>query len=254
MAELTLTIGWIGVIETVYLGDSSDLHVGSEVITTEVWKDTKDILRYRARVEGCETIGHKLILRLRYREVDNPEAAMNDYWGLSTITLPIERSGSKSAGTAVWQDDLPDEDRKSGTRKVAVREDKDVIPEGDINLKQILIKTRKQNRFRSELLKIDKSCVVTGESCPHVLDAAHILEVKGLGGFGTGNGFLMRSDIHRLFDYRLLKIDADGRFTLHGAALSASSYLGLAQQLSGDVLMRVRKNLEKRNRADIAIT
>lgn len=245
MPELTLTVRWASATEKIYLGDLSELSVGSEVSTTEDWQDPEVRLRYRARIEKLESNQEKLTLVLRYQATENPDAALNDAWGLSTLRLSL----TKLKGTAVWRDDRPGDDFGSGRRSVSVRTDEDTV---EPELRATLVKTRKQNRFRRDLLALYGECAVSGETLRNVLDAAHILEVKGDGGFAPGNGLLLRTDIHRLFDARLLRIEGDGRVTFRGAARAASTYTAMGLQLSEKVPKRVRRKLIERNRADDA--
>ena len=245
MPELTLTVSWPEATERVFLGDVSELSVGSVVATTEDWRGTSSRLRYQARVEHLQEKHDSLLVVLRYLEIENPTATPNDAWGTSTLRLHLP--GSK--GTAVWRDDRPGEEFSSGRRPVAVSTNEDEI---DKKLKPVLQRVRKQNRFRKDLLLLYGSCAITGETLPYVLDAAHIREVRGDAGFAPGNGLLLRTDIHRLFDARLLRIENDGRVILKGAAKKAQTYLNVVKKLDPNTLDRVKANLLKRNRADDA--
>jgi hypothetical protein len=63
-------------------------------------------------------------------------------------------------------------------------------------------------------------CAVTGCTIPEVLEAAHIRTHKGLDENSNGNGILLRSDIHALFDSFLITFADDG-----GAQLKLSKTL-----------------------------
>ena len=67
-----------------------------------------------------------------------------------------------------------------------------------------------QAKFRKELLEKCEKCVVTNVSMPEVLEAAHILPKKYNGEEIVSNGFLMRLDIHYLFDLNHIRINVDG--------------------------------------------
>ena len=56
-----------------------------------------------------------------------------------------------------------------------------------------------------------RRCAITGESTLPVLEAAHILPFAELGPHDIGNGMLMRSDFHRLFDAGLITVTPDFR-------------------------------------------
>lgn len=67
-----------------------------------------------------------------------------------------------------------------------------------------------QSSFRKALLAQSQQCVVTAVQMPEVLQAAHIRPVKYNGGFEAANGFLMRSDIHLLYDSNDIRISPRG--------------------------------------------
>jgi hypothetical protein len=67
---------------------------------------------------------------------------------------------------------------------------------------------RGQARFRNELLAAyGGRCAVTGCDAVPALEAAHILPYLGDKSHFVGNGILLRSDIHTLFDLDLLAVD-----------------------------------------------
>lgn len=67
---------------------------------------------------------------------------------------------------------------------------------------------RNQGRFRLNIIRLyGGKCAITGESIAQVLEAAHIFMHSKSGLNHNGNGILLRSDIHRLFDANLLAID-----------------------------------------------
>lgn len=63
-----------------------------------------------------------------------------------------------------------------------------------------------QQKFRRELLRIIKSCPITGVDLPNVLQAAHIKPHAYGGPESIDNGLPLRADIHCLFDSGLLNI------------------------------------------------
>jgi putative restriction endonuclease len=58
----------------------------------------------------------------------------------------------------------------------------------------------------------ERHCAVTGEKSLPVLEAAHIRPVAEKGTHRIGNGLLIRSDIHRLFDRGYVTVTPDYRF------------------------------------------
>lgn len=68
-----------------------------------------------------------------------------------------------------------------------------------------------QAKFRKEVLAACKRCVLTNVDMPEVLEAAHILPHKYNGDEIVSNGFLMRLDIHNLYDLNHIRINVDGQ-------------------------------------------
>lgn len=70
-------------------------------------------------------------------------------------------------------------------------------------------------KFRNIIFGPKPTCLITGETLKSVLEAAHIYEVKHEGTDTIDNGFVMRSDIHKLFDSHILTVSSEGKFTIH---------------------------------------
>jgi putative restriction endonuclease len=67
---------------------------------------------------------------------------------------------------------------------------------------------RGQQAFRAKLIAAyDRKCVVTGCDVEDLLEAAHIQPYRGSHTNHIQNGLLLRSDIHTLFDCRMIAID-----------------------------------------------
>jgi len=77
--------------------------------------------------------------------------------------------------------------------------------------KSVIVKQRPQQReFRDALIHLDKQCVLTGEKCREVLQAAHLIPVAKEGYEQIENGILLRADLHLLFDAGLIWFDVSG--------------------------------------------
>lgn len=105
---------------------------------------------------------------------------------------------------------------------------------------------RDQARFRAMLFSVDECCAVSGESCPTVLEAAHIVSVKDGGNEVLSNGILLRADLHRLYD-------ADPpEFTIYpdtGDVSTSNDYGGFDfrnRVISESILFRIRDALRAR--------
>ena len=71
-----------------------------------------------------------------------------------------------------------------------------------------IVLRRGQRKFRNALLgAYAGACAVTGTMVEDILEAAHIAGYRGVATNHIGNGLLLRTDIHALFDLGLLSID-----------------------------------------------
>jgi len=90
-----------------------------------------------------------------------------------------------------------------------------------------------QAKFRRQVLSQGNGrCILTGESTPEVIEAAHIIPVSHGGSDDPENGFCMRVDIHRLFDGGKIRIQSDGQVTLNPRLNGTPSYTELPLQIA----------------------
>jgi hypothetical protein len=75
-------------------------------------------------------------------------------------------------------------------------------------------------------------CAVSGCNVEAVLDAAHIVPYKGPKTNHPSNGLLLRTDLHTLFDLKLLTVDFVSRELLVSPFLKGTCY----EQLVGATL------------------
>ncbi|MDB5148595.1 MAG: hypothetical protein JWQ57_2615, partial [Mucilaginibacter sp.] len=79
-----------------------------------------------------------------------------------------------------------------------------------------------QGRFKGEVLKAyNNRCCVSGETCPELLEAAHIQKYINPSSNHIQNGVLLRVDLHKLYDNGLLYIDGD--FNVHISSMLKST-------------------------------
>ncbi|WP_418132204.1 HNH endonuclease (plasmid) [Variovorax sp. 375MFSha3.1] len=82
-----------------------------------------------------------------------------------------------------------------------------------------------QPEFRKALLTAyGGACAISGCRVEALLEAAHIIPYKGVHTNLVGNGLLLRSDLHKLFDLHLLCVDSRTRKIRLSAALGNSEY------------------------------
>lgn len=83
--------------------------------------------------------------------------------------------------------------------------DIDSMSEDQRKVVEKLVKLREsQEKFRADLIIAYGACAVTSTAVAKALDAAHISDYKGKHTQVIANGILLRSDLHRLFDAKLL--------------------------------------------------
>lgn len=82
------------------------------------------------------------------------------------------------------------------------------IQDGRDRVLAAIVRRRGQPAFRAAMLKAyQHRCAVTGCAVPAILEAAHIHPYKGEHTNVPSNGLLLRSDVHTLFDLRLMSVD-----------------------------------------------
>jgi len=82
-----------------------------------------------------------------------------------------------------------------------------------------------QRWFRENLMNLyGAKCAITGWGPPEVLESAHILWHSESGLNDNGNGLLVRSDLHTLFDTGLLRIDPSRLVVVLDPALEGTPY------------------------------
>ena len=85
----------------------------------------------------------------------------------------------------------------------------------DAERKKVISQYRpNQAKFRKAVLDACPRCVISNVEMPEVLEAAHIKPFKYKGEDTAANGFMMRLDIHLLFDAGHLRISTDGEVFL----------------------------------------
>ena len=94
---------------------------------------------------------------------------------------------------------------------------------------------------------MDERCVISEEETPEVLDAAHLRPVKEGGEELVENGFILRTDIHRLYDRGMFLINPeDGKLVVDRSLSKYYKQLFSESPLQPKTLKRVREALEER--------
>lgn len=195
----------------------------------EVWLEDGDCVNYETTMTTRKGSKKGMTeLRLSYLLSANRDLAEKDVcWG--TAILLVNKNHLE--GDAWWEDDDdPDHDGPTHWFRLENAPRKRVV------------KTqaqREQALLKKALVRVDKKCAISEETQAAALDAAHLLSV-GNGGLDTPlNAFLLRADLHRLFDAGLFSIRSDGRVKL-GKGLSEFYREELqGKRLSPDLLKRI---------------
>ena len=132
-------------------------------------------------------------------------------------------------------DDDGDETMQAETRKLLAAAEQQLNeagvfdPEGVVDARErvlsSIVKRRGQPAFRQHLLAVyNGRCAITGCDVAAVLDAAHIVSYRGPDTNHPANGLLLRTDLHTLFDLKLVAVDVETMALLVSSELSATYY------------------------------
>jgi hypothetical protein len=90
-----------------------------------------------------------------------------------------------------------------------------------------IVRRRGRPAFRQRLLAAyDGRCAITGCDVEAVLEAAHIVPYRGPKTDHPGNGLLLRTDLHTLFDLKLVAVDVATMSLLVSPSLAGTCYAG----------------------------
>ena len=112
------------------------------------------------------------------------------------------------------------------------------------------IQRGEQGVFRQHLLAMDGCCALTGETCEAALEAAHVFPAHRGGREVLSNGILLRSDIHRLYDYSPPKFEIcpGTGMVLTDEEFHYESFDLQGVRIDAALLERISEALELRNR------
>jgi hypothetical protein len=213
--------------------------------TSEWWDDEKIRVVYNTTSKAKKRPRGHVVITIAYDRKLNRSPVLakgGARWGTSTITLrPPYRTG-----TAVWRDEVP-KSGFDGTRRWK-RATGGLFKRRKSILRAVATIERRQAEFRNLLIGVYSECAISGERCPGVLEAAHIIPSRLAGAESLENGVLLRADLHRLYDSGGFTIDAAGKFRLarHGGFSDAYRELIEGARLPSSVFQRVRKALARK--------
>jgi hypothetical protein len=121
------------------------------------------------------------------------------FWASSTAPYPKSLAG-KIPGSVTTVDDQPDDSLRARAARFA----------------RVSVRPEQATFRRRVFFACGGACAVTGCTIPSVLDAAHRAGRDWKVGHNRGSdGFLLRKDIHALYDAKLVSIDSNGAVTFH---------------------------------------
>lgn len=104
----------------------------------------------------------------------------------------------------------------------------------DVEKVSMIARRRAQLRFRNRLLaKFNHRCMVSGCTLVAALEACHIVPYAATECNALGNGIVLRSDLHRLFDSYMLTILPSGEVLASDEVVSDQSFSWLPSHVSG---------------------
>jgi len=200
---------------------------GGQEYTIQIWTDKQriendalspDLAPYFLRFPLSR---HELLALNESREVD-----------ASVRRERLIARGEEGPGADERDDDSapePDTRKLLTTVEQALNEEGYFDPEGITDARErvlsSIVRRRGQPTFRQHLLAAyNGRCAVTGCDVEAVLDAAHIVPYLGPKTDLPGNGLLLRTDLHTLFDLKLIVIDVATMSLVVSPTLSGTCY------------------------------
>lgn len=237
MDEATLVVHWNRYEkEFINLDLSSDYQ--SINVTWDWWSPKNKYYDYITRGEAHKESNGKIEVRITYKKEDNDEKVHDSIWGTSIIKI----SNGAQEGELDW---YPEGKEREKVKWYLVRNE---LP-SEAKEWKVRKKTSRISRaegLRLAVLAVDRECVITGEYTPEVLEAAHIIPVAREGADCIENVILLRSDLHRLYDRGLFRINSDGRLILMNSEQEHGLSKYYNKLLEGNYILDKAKNRVKR--------
>lgn len=244
MTRKGIIINWWGGVEIIE-GDFDDPESLKSISHSREWWNDEDYeARYNLDSNIRKARDGSYVLTLEYHPEKNEEIPFDKVcWGISKIRF---RPGDM-AGKAEWKDFYDEENNDEV--------DWERLEQPLTGEKRRISTTkiqRAQAWFRERLLQVDGKCVITGEMTSESLDAAHIIPVKDGGMEVWGNGIILRTDIHRLYDAGYFEIKENGRLTILEEGLS-ESYVKILEksEVHERIMDRIRPALQEKSKLKV---
>ena len=202
MINKGIVIYWDNSLEFIEFDCGKPESISNTLVTFEIWDSDEDYT-YKVTPIIKKVSESTFEITINYEKSVNPDLIdKNISWGKSTIIIDY----GALTGDAHWYcESDPKQNGKAQWERV------DVPLKGKRRRVTTTKLQREQARFRKHLLICDKKkCVLTEETTESVLEAAHIIAVSDGGSDCIGNGIILRSDLHRLYDSGAFNILSSG--------------------------------------------
>lgn len=233
-----LRIKWGYATEFVSIDPDNESIIGSHINTTEFWHEEREVVKYTALCTNFSRSDAEVRISLEYRENENISLKRrNDTWGVSHIDINLKTKKVK----ATWADERRGSAYSGKAKSCSWLED-NLLDEMSYETISRIARP-KQSALRKDLLQAYGMCAITGETTAAVLDAAHIIEAGKKGSYTINNCFLLRTDLHRLFDRGYLNFLPTGGVVLSPEVRGRYSKELAGKELSLDVMLNVKEAL-----------
>ena len=236
--DLGVKVGWYGSVEYLCLRVAGAPNC--RVNTVEYYAADKQFVSYRPVLATTE-VENIVTYQLEYKKSDHPEIPVE--WGIAWGKSIIKFNRKTREISACYKDDVGG-GFTGAAKYAALIQD---IPRRRVTTSRVV---RHQAVWRAALIENDCRCAITGESTASALECAHVVSVENGGHETPNNLFLLRADLHRLFDDEHFDISPDGSLMYLSNSLSRDyRELFANNRLDERITSRLKMALENRLRA-----
>ena len=249
MAEILIEIDWSYGFEYLSIDPEKLPDPGSTVYTNERWNESGREVEYCTEFrpvasDESEFVKFQLIYRL---EANTDLKKDKIIWGTTDFSVEKHKKTNRSVTASYTSAKKRQQLEVEGIPSCRILEggiSEDVVRGG---LANVILRGRQQ-ALRRNLIRIHGGrCAISEEKTMAVLDVAHVIAVKDSGGHTHENAFLLRADLHRLFDAGILTISERGvvEIALENTQSKYEDLIG--KPINPIVFKYIKKALKKRN-------
>lgn len=242
---LSLEISWEYGYEFLCIDTDTPPKNKTKFFTNERWKIDGREVEYITIFNRLDSDKSMSKFSLTYVKENNSHLRESDVeWGKTTFSV-ISPKKVKVIFEAFDQSQNTDVDRSPTCRVMANGIETKDIKRGNVN---VILRAEQQALRQNLFNRYGYCCAISKETTTAVLDVAHIIAVKDYGAHTHENAFILRTDLHRLFDAGLLRIKDDGTILI-SSEIQSKDYMCLdGQPLDGKVFKHIKKALIKKRK------